>query len=493
MTRRAALCLWAALGAALGGCTLFGGGDAKLPAEADARIQGGGSEIRRLRAAEQEARDSGVRLAGRPWYGSKDASLSVQARGGPGERPLPAHLQRGGVALAVAAGAPVEDVADMVARAAGLPVTVQREIRGPGGEVLAVRVAGGRPISHDGPLSALLDRIAGEYDLFWSYDGRTVRLEAARTRSWTLPIPPGTTEMTSQASGAAGGSGRGVELSRSLSINAWAEAEGRIGAALRPPATVQTFPAAGTVSVTGRPSDLASADAVIQEIAELHSIRIAIEVGIYWVDSERTDDFRFGVAQLTEEPELAGRVGLFGGAAGGVTLSGTLSGAGGILSFTDLSRDEAVVASRTASTVTQSGIPAPVILSSSRNYVSAVTRSEDGVTVETDTVDDGISVHMLPRLLSRDQMMLSVRLLQNAFQRLDNFGGVQLPQVEQRMVANEVLMTPGETLVLSGYEQETASSSGEGGLLSSARDSGVDRLTLVVLVRPTLLRAEGRL
>ena len=136
-----------------------------------------------------------------------------------------------------------------------------------------------------------------------------------------------------------------------------------------------------------------------------------------------------------------------------------------------------------------SGTPAPIVLTSTKNYVSAFTTTEDGVSVETDSVDDGLSIHMLPRLIrgaDGEKVQLSLTLMQNDLVGLNAFGSVQLPAVDQRMIASEVLLSPGETLVLSGYEKSSARTERSSGLLSTGREADSGRVLLVVLVRPTL-------
>ncbi|MBD1204834.1 MAG: secretion protein, partial [Rhodobacteraceae bacterium] len=70
---------------------------------------------------------------------------------------------------------------------------------------------------------------------------------------------------------------------------------------------------------------------------------------------------------------------------------------------------------------------------------------------------------------------------------------VQLPTIDQRAIQNDSVLTPGETLVLSGYEQEVATRSNSGtgaarflGLGGSAKGS-TRKIRMIVLVRPTIM------
>lgn len=473
--------------------------DRSLEHEVSGTIASGDHEITRL-ARERTEAASGVRIAGRPWYGSARSGQqagSLPAVGALTGEPLPGNLERrGGIALSIPTRTSLQEAAGLISRTAGIPLSIN--LRLPAGEGTAATPTSaqlpelGQPIRHDGPLSALLDRIAGEYDVFWRFDGSAVAITAFDTRTWALPTMPGTTSLNTSFSGLAGGNDS-VTLSRSAAIDDWQEISRLLEASINaPPAVVTVSPGIGRISVTGRPSDIAAAERIIQEAASLASHRISFEVGIYYLDADRSRDFAIGLTQFSEfdgpadeEPPTS----LFA-SAGAISIIGAEAGPGlsYALNFEDVGRHSAVLTHRTASTVAVSGSVAPIRLVSTRNYVSSIAVSEEGQrSVQTDKVDDGIAIQIIPRLIDRETLRLSLLVGQADLLGFDVFQNVQLPRVDHRMIANDIVMAPGETLVLSGYEQGTADLRDESGLLSAAADQSVERIMLVMLVRPTLL------
>ena len=468
--------------------------DRPLEDEVAARIAASDHEITGL-ARERRVAASGVRMAGRPWYGS-DRTSQPNGSLHSGKR-LPDNLEhRGGIALSIPTRSSLRKTADLVSRTAGIPVSINLRLPAGEGEGAEAAVASvpdlGQPIRHDGPLSSLLDRLGGEYDVFWRFDGTAVALTAFETQTWPLPVIPGSTNLDTSFSGLAGG-GDSVTLSRTAAIDDWQEIERLLTVSVgAPPAVVTASPGIGRVSVTGRPSDLAAADRIVREAASLASHRISFEVGIYYLDADRSTDFAFGLTQFsefdgTEEEEPPTSILAAGGS---ISIIGAEAGAGlrYALNFEDVARHNSVLTHRTASTVAVSGSVAPIRLVSTRNYVSSVSVSEEGQrSIETDKVDDGIAIQIVPRLIDRETLRLSLLVGQADLLGFDVFQDVQLPRVDTRMIANDVVMAPGETLVLSGYEQGTAGLRDASGLLSAAADANVERVMLVLLVRPTLL------
>ncbi len=479
----------------LAGCIGFG--DSAVSRETAARITSGDPKLTALARRNRHGSEA-VRIADRPWYGSaRERSGETGLPGTDSGHPLPGNLEGGGgVALSIPVRTGLGEAAGLVSRTAGLPVTVDLSLPPAAAGGGAPRPASvpelGQPLRHDGPLSALLDRLSAEYDVFWTFNGSGITISAFDTRSWPLPVPQGATSLSSAFQGLAGGQDS-VSFSRSSTIDDWNEITALLTASIHaPPAVITALPGIGRVSVTGRPSDIAAADRVIVQATELASHRIGLEVGIYYLDSDRSTDFAMDLLRLGEfDGEGADETPTALLAAGGaVSILGDEAGPGisYTLNFQSLARNNAVLTHRTASTVAVSGAVTPIRLVSTRNYVSSVSVNEEGQrTVETDKVDDGIAIQIIPRIIDRETLRLSITVGQADLLGFDVFGDVQLPRVDHRTLANDVVMAPGETLVLSGYEQGTADLRDNSGLLSKALDASIDRVTLVLMVRPTLL------
>ena len=166
------------------------------------------------------------------------------------------------------------------------------------------------------------------------------------------------------------------------------------------------------------------------------------------------------------------------------------------IDFQRLATNEAVVDYRQGSSVTLSGVATPIVISRIRNYISSQSLDEEGrITLETDTIDEGVSIHAIPRLVGPGQIQLSLTVLQNSLIALNNFSTpsatVQLPTTDHRAISSDTLLRPGETLILSGYEQERINTSKSRGVLGIGRGGQSGKIRMVVLVRPALLGLPG--
>ena len=126
---------------------------------------------------------------------------------------------------------------------------------------------------------------------------------------------------------------------------------------------------------------------------------------------------------------------------------------------------------------------------------SSRTDSEGEVThsLKVDSIDTGLSIFALPRLINNDRIQLSLWIVQASLNSLDKFGSIQLPKTDHRAVEYTVVLTPGETLIIGGYEQETVRKGQRGagvagflGLGGSAKAELI-RTSMIILVRPTLI------
>lgn len=162
------------------------------------------------------------------------------------------------------------------------------------------------------------------------------------------------------------------------------------------------------------------------------------------------------------------------------------------IDFQQLASHDAVVDFRQGSSVTLSGVATPIILSRIRHYVSSQSTDEENrTTLETSTIDEGISIHAIPRLIDRNQIQLSLTVLQNALVALPDFlsgtARLQLPTTDHRSVSADTVLRPGETLILSGYEQDVTLADNSRALLGRGRDDRTTKIRLVLLVRPALI------
>lgn len=433
-----------------------------------------------------------VHVANRPYFGTEARADRGQTRG----KPLPKATE-GPRSLSVnISGAGIKDLAAIITDQTELPVNIRTTYTQPDGKIITIPIASRMNLRYTGTLSKLLDRIAARFDIAWGFDGNTITFDRMETRSYAVSLPSGRSQLQSSFGGVDGGS-RSVQMTKSISeYDPWVDLQTQLSAVTPAPARITIANSAGRVSVFAPPSIQANAAAIIDDFEAIFATRIALEVGVYFVDAAKADDFALGLSVSGSSGSFLGRTGILSGD-GVITLrQGEVTA-----SMRALAQNSAVVDYRLGSTIAQSGVISPIVLTRSQNYVArtTVTRGDSGTStqVETGTVDTGISIHALPRLIGARKIQLSLTLLQNDLAALETFGTgeaqVQLPTLDQRALQNDVVLRPGETLILSGYEQESARRSNRGTgaanflALGGEATGETRKIRMIVVVRPSLL------
>lgn len=138
---------------------------------------------------------------------------------------------------------------------------------------------------------------------------------------------------------------------------------------------------------------------------------------------------------------------------------------------------------------------APVQVSTETTYISSsettITDGTTSITQETDTVNAGFTMEVLPRILDHGRLLLMFTMTITELTNLETVSSgtsmMQLPTVETRGFVQEVAMISGSTLILSGFEKVQASNQKTKGVTGMRKQSEKDRNILVVLLTPEVL------
>ena len=483
--------------AALAGIALaLSGCDAGIRSEVGDGLEKGRQLTAAERARMRAVHRGEILREERPFYG---AAVEV-ARGQVSGTPLPRRLEGArGVSLSLSGQAGIETVAAAITAATELPVNIRTRYVQADGSVVRVPIGTRMAVDgYEGPLSAFLDRLAARMDVAWSHDGTTITIDRMTRRTWRVALPLGTTEISESAALANGN----VSVGTTRKVEPWQELEARLLAVAPPPAAVTVSPQAGRVEVFGPPSVLKAAGTVVEDVAATAGTRIGLDVAVFFVDSDKADEFGVGVS-------ADGSIGEFGAA---VLAAATGDAAGGLVisrgadrvSFLALARDSAVVDHRRASSVAQSGVITPIALTTESSYIRNVSReraTEDNpgtTTYEIADLETGLSIAALPRLVEDRRIQLALTISQRSLVRFDEplpDVALKLPEIDNRAIRNETVLAPGETLVLSGYEQDVVVRADRGvGFLhrfgiGGGTETSRRRVRMVIMVRPTLIPA----
>ena len=467
--------------------------------QAERRADTLAAEADRHRGTLNAQQQGGIVEVDQPFYGRRSPAQAQAAatdldRG----EPLPGELEEDLGVDITAAATGIAGIQEVLAAATELDVVVRTTYPVPGG-VVDVPIGGTMEIDYRGPLSRLLDRLAARFDLAWSFDGSAIRFDRMVSIIYDVPLPPTAGNIETEVGGVQSGTSR-VTTAKSLEIDPWAELDSALAQVISQPATVNLAKNTGKVTVFGPPSVQRTAATVIDRFADVYSQRIGLEIATYFVDSSDKDDFALGTflqGVFGDETISLGQGLLETGTVGNVAIVGG-QWDGSAINFRALASKSNVVDYRHSTTIGQNGVVAPVSLLSTQNYVreSSTETADDGsvkLSLEVDTIDTGLSIFALPRIVDGGQIQLSLWILEASLNSLQNFGSIQLPKTDHRAIDYTVLLAPGETLVIGGYEQETVRQDQEGtgiaeflGLGGSAK-AEVITTSMVVLVRPTII------
>ena len=474
-------------------------------------IEQAGSDIadgRRLTAeqlaAQRAAQRGEVLKVDRPYYGS---AVHVE-RGSQQGKPLPEALEGArGISIKLTGQSDISAIASAITQASDIPVTIRTRYILPDGDVVEVPVGSRMRVDYEGPLSLFMDQVGTRMDVAWTHEDGGITIDRMVTRDYRVPLPTTDSIFTSTLGGATGteSGSTNVLLETREESNPWDDLTNRIRDLTPTPAQLTVRRSSGRISVFGPPSVHKRVNAVLSDIETVYGQRVGLEVGVYFLDADKADNFGLNTSgfQIGRNIARAGSRIIVGGTGGQVNLANGNSS----LDLEALARDSSVVDFRLASTIAQSGQVAPIAITRQETYIErkTVERDEDGISVEIEPgqVEHGLSIHALPRIIDDSRIQLFLTVLQSDLVggKVEDIGSgdntIGAPIIDQRTIQNQSILSPGETLVLSGYEQNLSSTSRSGiGLFKAIGLGGKvnaqnRKVRMVVLVRPTLI-PQGR-
>ncbi len=463
----------------------------------------------------------------RPWYGS----AAIPMLNG---NPLPAAYQRdNSIVLTFTEPVRLDRAAQMIQSVTGIRVQIGQSVLGQNARarqdepvrflpVDADEVTGGRFV-WQGRLSNLLDQIGDTFGADWSYDGRMIRFDSEVTRTFMLHALATTMTGTSSIeSGAAEGASAlpELQLGDDTTLEIWDEVEdaittivGRFGEAAFSPST-------GTITVTSTPEIVRRVENYLSKQNEMRLRRVSVAIKV--LNVTLSNNYNFGtnasgiVAQILRNNFLAVE-----SSAEGLTTVLRRNKVGSpdyvaaasqddIFSSLNLSEEiDRISIVHSGAVVTLSDQPAPLQVGRQIAYLERVSStSGDGggqVSLEPGTVNEGLTMIALPRIVEKDRIMLRLSVaITDAQEPFATFGQggedgggaddalvIQLPEIETTGFLQNAVLRSGETMVLAGFERKQNSSNDTGtpGGLWTGGDRGTSRsrnLTVLLLTAEIL-------
>jgi type IVB pilus formation R64 PilN family outer membrane protein len=383
----------------------------------------------------------------------------------------------------------------------------------------------GMPIAYEGPLSGLMEKVAGHFGVNWRYDGSTITVSRYETRVFVIEALPGTQSVSegmqddSSSSGSSSSSGGGGSSQSSITQNSkfsidfkyWDELEQILTAMLNGTGTVVSSPSVGTVTVTTTPETMrVVSDYLAQENKRL-SRQIAINVEIYSVSLTEGSDFNIAFNTVLRRLTNFGFNYAGAPAPPTPTVTGAVSGGGAvsvaILNNNFITRPDGSILSPIGQVtdiftalsgigdttkvakfplVTLNNRPVSRRVGEDVGYVASSTATNASTTttgstsVTPGTIHQGFSVQLTPRLLDDGRILLQYSLSVIDIKAITSFNSItgtgavtdastasgsttiQLPDTINRIFVQQSILKSGSMLLLGGAEEEDLQHNSQG-------------------------------
>lgn len=373
-------------------------------------------------------------------------------------------------------------------------------------------------VSYKGSLSGLLDEVCSYFGVWWKYENDEIYIYKYTTKTFTLYTLPTKPSMTASVSSSSGG---GTITNGLSGIDLWKNIVAAVKSMLGKGSSLVTDPMNGTLTVTATPTEIKKVAKYVHEQNIRLSRQVAISIKVLQVDISEDRGFGFDLnAVFKDRTKNGGNISLIGlngpaGLADGASKNSALSMK--ILSG-DVSVDAAVKALATQGTTTlvtsgtvttMNNKPAPIQVVTKQNYVSEITKTNSGstgdnydISVQTDEIETGFTMDVLPRVMDHGRLMMLFSLSLSDLLALeqvevDPVAGsyVQNPKTVERGFSQEISLKSGDTLVLAGYERTdtTVTKEGLGAINNNALGGNQvlskTRSVLVILLTPVVLES----
>lgn len=375
-----------------------------------------------------------------------------------------------------------------------------------------------RGINWQGSLSGLLDHVTTRLGLSWRYEQGRVAIFYLDTRSFPIRFQDSKTQFTSRSvygssSGGSSSDGASTEGNSSqttitdMNTNRYKEIEDTVKSMLTP-GTGRMSISTGLLTVTDTSRVLNAAQAFIEGRNTELTRQVVLNVKVYSVTKKRQDQMGIDLDAVFK----SGSVGLSLGNTMAGTASSAMTGGINILDgkFANSSafihalaqQANVSVVTQSASTTTNMS-PVRVQVVTQQDYISQVSTENtanvgSSTSVEKATISTGFNMTLLPYIQpASDQMELqySISMSDDPDMQPEKVGEVtlKLPKTKMHNFAQSTILRSGQTLLLSGHNQESNSVNRQGvgspgffGLGGGVNGENNDAI-LVILITPTLL------
>jgi type IVB pilus formation R64 PilN family outer membrane protein len=399
-------------------------------------------------------------------------------------------------------------------------------------------IGGGAPVTRDagsmgntlrgvywqGSLSGLLDNVITRLGLSWRYEQGRISIFYVNTKTFPVmfmdsktafssKVVSGTTTSSGTSGGSSGGGMSGdVNTSQTTTMEMtsglYNDLQNTIKAMLTP-GTGRLFLAAGMLTVTDTPRVLDAVGHYIDDRNMELNRQVVLNVKVFSVEKRRQDQLGIDWNAVFTSGSVGGSLTSAFTDASTSAMTGGLSILDGKFAnskaFVNALAEQANVSLVTQQASTTTNMSAvPVQVGTQQDYASQVnTDSTANVGTSTSitksTITTGFNMTMLPYIMPNSpkiELQFSINMSDDPTSRTFTSGesSIELMKTRLKTFNQRVILSSGQTLVLSGFQQvnNTSGKQGVGSAsffgLGGGANGQKDDTMLVILITPTLLR-----
>jgi type IVB pilus formation R64 PilN family outer membrane protein len=363
-----------------------------------------------------------------------------------------------------------------------------------------------------------LDQVSSRFGIWWKYKAGVITFYEMETRTFMVYALPTESSMSSSisSSGSEGGSGSASSSAdSSATMNAWDQIQETIQNMLPSSAKMSVSPTSGIITITAPPDTLRKVGKYVRDINEKMSRQVAVTVRLIRVTLDKSHQYGLDLNAAFNNGKYnwsTTTVGATQASSGEGAIAQTLSfgilghgkfvGTQGVIQALSRQGDASLVT--TATVTTMNNKTAPIQISGSRDYISkmetTITDNNTTTSVDTDTINYGFNMNILPRILDHGRLMMFftmtlsdlIALTPSTVTGSEGNTSMSLPQMETKGFSQEVILRSGSTLVIAGFEEmkSTMDKTGVGHVdnpIGGGFASDDKRTVLVILVTPEVL------
>ena len=378
-------------------------------------------------------------------------------------------------------------------------------------------------LNYEGDLKGMLDRTAAATGNSWKYERGRVTIFNLDTRAFSLSILPGSTTVsstiTNQASGGGGGEGGGASnssqqsggstASMSATIDQFQSIVDSVNSMLSPRGKAVAAPGISQMTVTDVPSVLDRIEGFVKDMNEVATRQVVLQVQVYAIESDNENSTGIRWDSVWQSlRESAGLITTSVASSNSNSLgyaivdpSSRFNGSQVVLEA--LSRQANLQELTSVTQATLNGQVVPIQTGQEVAYIENVqtTLVPDVGAQTTRTlgrINTGFSMTALPIITSGDEILLQLQANLSTLRELRRVGSVEegqqeAPLTDGRQTFNRVKLKNGQTLVITGLEQEQFRTDLRGvgtpgfQLLGGGTNKSRKKTTIIIMVTPRIV------